>query len=1396
MAFARFGASKYRNAAPAIPPPATWYRGDLPPLTPSAPTTFTSEIKTTREYIITVAPTGELSLRGYAGQAASIKVGSGGGVGDWDVSRLEDALLAVGGLDGAVSVYVLPAPPSTTQPSLLYSIPPSSSPVTNIAFHPTTPGILLISTITQPAAIYDLHSNPKEPKIILNAREPKGLWTIAWKNDGRLIAAVGRSGTAYTWNPRSSPSPSFSKPLQIQSLKPARLAWVGEDIFLTSFSKMRVRQYSLLSGSDLGTKFEQGVDTNQGTLVPLVDEQRKIIFLAGRGDMTLRQIELSGAQGFQESIHPLPFPISSSSLAGVHAGELEVMQAEIARVLVKGEDKDGVVLLPVGVRVPRRQLIDFHQDLYPDIPGSIAEQSSEEWFKGDDKLPLPISVNPARRGMWEKQVGQAAQSRQRTSAPPSAVNSDVTRVAEDESDSPAAAEEAVEAKEAPITTPSTTLSTKPTEEDKPRKDIASTTTVSGSEETKTPTPPTETKQSTEEENTVTSPVGSPDALAPKAEEPPKQPARTNAPATPTPEEPLPSPTPTPTAKTALPPLQEGETHSSTSYKVRIIGDFLADQVVEWKKGEKGKGPLMVGLQGPQGCGKTTLTGALVDYLSDEKELVGAVLSTDDLYKNHAGLKAVAAKHPTNALLSGRGPPGTHDLDLAERTLSAATKLNDSPGAYVHLPIFDKSKYGGEGDRSPKTRKVVGPVDVFILEGWSMGFAPLGEEELEKAYKDPKAASPKTSRVFFPDYPLESLKTLNEYLQPFASVLYPFFSSFIQIEPLSYDYVFQWRLEQEHGMKAQNGGKGMGDEEVREFVGRYMPGYELWAGGVWRKGKGWEGEGTGLRMRFGEGREVVEVGKPGEGYVDHSPSAPVEDGKVVEKVSKPSPERAGSVPAAPTKRPEAATSKDSPANPKLTATQPPTNPSTDRFNPSWSRKYLAAKSPLIPSYDSLPPLSSLHQDSHVLRLTPHLAFFPIQGTGGRLCVQPLKKKGRVAVGGEGYLSGGVEIVDFDAELGEGRRVAVAGEDGKVRVWRVGEEGVKGVGPEPGQVLHGKSIDKFTQILFHPTAKDLLVGVTNDRGVANIRFRDLSKGEEVKQVEVPAPAVYRLAFSPSGDRVAIGSKDGRLLVFDPRDTSTVVSGKAHDSPRSFQISWIDEEHIVTVGFSRGSLRKILLYRLPTTPGEEITTISSLTIDTSPSVLFPVYDPDTSILYVWGKGERVIQAYEINPSNEREPVAKLPGFTADNPQVGVVWLPKRMVDLKKVEVGKALRLTAKALEEVSFTIPRNKPEFFQDDIYVPTTDIEATPLTAEEWLSGKSAERPTINLHPAKMTPLSQAPKADTSTKKKFVPAANVMSEEEKKKNEMDRLFAKAKMDESSDEEEEEEESKGLDPPDDDW
>lgn len=110
MPSSRFGASKFRNAQPYIPNREEWYRTNLPSSsssTSSPTSTFSSEIKTNREWIVTLSPAGELSYRGYdvtfKDGVGVLKIGSGGGVGDWDLSRLEGGTLAIGGLDGSVS---------------------------------------------------------------------------------------------------------------------------------------------------------------------------------------------------------------------------------------------------------------------------------------------------------------------------------------------------------------------------------------------------------------------------------------------------------------------------------------------------------------------------------------------------------------------------------------------------------------------------------------------------------------------------------------------------------------------------------------------------------------------------------------------------------------------------------------------------------------------------------------------------------------------------------------------------------------------------------------------------------------------------------------------------------------------------------------------------------------------------------------------------------------------------------------------------------------------------------------------------------------------------------------------------------------------------------------------
>lgn len=70
-------------------------------------------------------------------------------------------------------------------------------------------------------------------------------------------------------------------------------------------------------------------------------------------------------------------------------------------------------------------------------------------------------------------------------------------------------------------------------------------------------------------------------------------------------------------------------------------------------------PLVIGLNGIQGAGKTTLVAVLIQALK-EQSVNAFVCSIDDFYLKHSDQSALAAQHPDNALVQHRGEPGTTD----------------------------------------------------------------------------------------------------------------------------------------------------------------------------------------------------------------------------------------------------------------------------------------------------------------------------------------------------------------------------------------------------------------------------------------------------------------------------------------------------------------------------------------------------------------------------------------------------------------------------------------------------------------------------------------------------------------------------------------------------------------
>jgi D-glycerate 3-kinase len=124
-------------------------------------------------------------------------------------------------------------------------------------------------------------------------------------------------------------------------------------------------------------------------------------------------------------------------------------------------------------------------------------------------------------------------------------------------------------------------------------------------------------------------------------------------------------------------------------------------------------PALIGVGGAQGSGKSTVC-RLLEAANRGRF---AHFSMDDLYLTRAERKVLAREvHP---LCLTRGPPGTHDLDLADRTIAA---LETPTGAATMLPRFDKA----HDDRAPDE---AWPVfcqlpEVILIDGWCMGASAL------------------------------------------------------------------------------------------------------------------------------------------------------------------------------------------------------------------------------------------------------------------------------------------------------------------------------------------------------------------------------------------------------------------------------------------------------------------------------------------------------------------------------------------------------------------------------------------------------------------------------------------------------------------------------------------------
>lgn len=232
---------------------------------------------------------------------------------------------------------------------------------------------------------------------------------------------------------------------------------------------------------------------------------------------------------------------------------------------------------------------------------------------------------------------------------------------------------------------------------------------------------------------------------------------------------------------------------------------LADQIARAQQ-QAGR-TWIVGVNGAQGTGKSTLGRFIQLFLQRSHKLRCVTLSIDDFYYTREEREQLARN--THPLLVTRGVPGTHDVSLGIAVCKQLQVADQS--SMTMIPRFDKAV----DDRAPpdKWTRHTGATDVILFEGWCVGNRP----QLPDTLSEPINAleTREDAEGHWRQYVNNSL----QHYQPWFAMI----DQLVMLKAPSMAAIFRWRLEQEQKLADSHQGKDnriMNSTQINRFVQHY------------------------------------------------------------------------------------------------------------------------------------------------------------------------------------------------------------------------------------------------------------------------------------------------------------------------------------------------------------------------------------------------------------------------------------------------------------------------------------------------------------------------------------------------------------------------------------------------
>lgn len=305
----------------------------------------------------------------------------------------------------------------------------------------------------------------------------------------------------------------------------------------------------------------------------------------------------------------------------------------------------------------------------------------------------------------------------------------------------------------------------------------------------------------------------------------------------------------------------------------------------------------------------------------------------------------------------------------------------------------------------------------------------------------------------------------------------------------------------------------------------------------------------------------------------------------------------------------------------------------------------------------------------------------------------------------------QILDLKWNPFDDQMIASASDDCTIKIWKIPEGGLTNNLNECSIDLVGHK-RKVMHVEWHPTAANVLISAGFDHLVC---VWDIGNAEKplLNVISCHVDMIYSLAVNRDGSLIATTSKDKKLRVIEPRSGIVVSEGVCHLGTKCSKAVFLDNNRILTTGFSRHSDRQFAVWDQHDLKKPLVQEV----IDSSSGVVTPYFDYDTRMIYLAGKGDGNIRYYEV--VDEPPYVYYLNQFLSGQPQKALGFMPKRGVTVSQCEVFRFYKLHAAGniCEPISMIVPR-KSTLFQSDLY-PDTLANVPAIGAKEWFSGRNVQ-----------------------------------------------------------------------------